>query len=124
MTRWIKIGCLAALVFAAAAIAGCESQPPRRSEPPRAAGDEALSPDESRNRYVFRQRCSGCHGRDGEGVTEVGPEIRTRLAALDDVALRRRISQGGKQMPAFEGKLTPEELDWLVAHLRKLQEKK
>lgn len=124
MTGPIYRGCLTALVLAAVVTAGCETQPPRRTEPPRAAGDEALSPDESRNRYVFRQRCAGCHGRDGEGVPEVGPEIRTRLAALDDTALRRRINQGGKQMPAFQGKVTAEEFNWLIAHLRKLQEKK
>lgn len=79
-----------------------------------------MSPDEARNRYAYRTRCGGCHGPNGEGAGEMGPEIRSRLARLNEAALKKRILQGGTRMPAFNGKIRDPEITWLLSHLRRL----
>lgn len=65
---------------------------------------------------VFAQTCSGCHGANGQGG--VGP----RLAGNDDLKDRsfveKRVREGDGIMPAFDGRLSEEQIEAVVDHVR------
>lgn len=82
---------------------------------------------------LFRIQCSTCHGMDGKGQTTIGKQLGMKdwkdgktLATLRDDQIRKIIGQGikgpdGKErMPPF-GKLTREQVDALVIHVRSLK---
>ena len=75
----------------------------------------------------FAKNCAKCHGPEGEGGTgEVegkkikGPPL-SRGPALrhSDADFTKQITKGGDGMPAFVDKLSPEEIDALVAFIRR-----
>lgn len=67
---------------------------------------------------IFTSSCGGCHTLgDADTTGSVGPN-------LDDVELElesaiRQIAQGGNGMPAFEGRLTDDQIAALAAYLIK-----
>ncbi|MCC5952359.1 MAG: PQQ-binding-like beta-propeller repeat protein, partial [Acidimicrobiia bacterium] len=66
---------------------------------------------------VYRARCASCHGVSGQGA--VGPElvdIDDRLSLEEQLAVVRNGSGG--QMPRFEGVLSAQEIDEVVAFTR------
>ncbi len=74
---------------------------------------------------LFSSKCSGCHGKDGRGL----PSLRAKgqpvfsdakwQSARTDAQIAQGISDGkGKFMPAWKGKLSPEEIGGLVTHIR------
>ena len=78
-------------------------------------------------RTTYDKECKGCHGQKGEG----GPvklEDGTRLKVptfREGHALRhpdsdylKQITKGGDGMPAFEKKLTPEQMNDLIRFIR------
>jgi alcohol dehydrogenase (cytochrome c) len=71
-------------------------------------------------RKVFENRCSGCHGADGNGG-ELGPAIARRAAARSDVELMKVISEGipARGMPA--SKLGETDMTSLLRFLRTLR---
>jgi cytochrome c oxidase cbb3-type subunit 3 len=63
---------------------------------------------------LFAKHCAGCHGPEGKG--SFGPDLtgeykygKTVMAVQESIAYGRP-----KNMPAFEAKLTPEEISALV----------
>jgi cytochrome c oxidase cbb3-type subunit 3 len=86
---------------------------------------------------VIQTRCAKCHGKSGRGdgqalkdlgagVTPVDWADKTAMSKLSDADLVKIIDQGGKAlgkskvMPAYRGKLSPEEITQLVAYIRSL----
>ena len=68
--------------------------------------------------HLFLNNCAHCHGADAHG--DEGPDLHN----LDwtDEQIATRIRNGKKnQMTAFAGKLSPEDINELIAYLRKLK---
>jgi mono/diheme cytochrome c family protein len=92
------------------------------SATPAAATDELASA-----RSTFKAVCARCHQENGEGGTvefdEGGtlkvPSFKTGHGLTHTEAqLTRQIAKGGDGMPAFEKKLTPEQIGGLVRYIR------
>ena len=70
---------------------------------------------------VYEKNCAKCHGKAAAGRHFGGPSLvspSATSASADD--LRNVISNGKGHMPKFAGKLTPEEIDQLVAQIKSL----
>lgn len=74
---------------------------------------------------LFKQKCAKCHGSDGAGNTTRGllvgatdltsPEWHNRV---DDERILNSLTHGRGQMPAFDKKLTNEQLALLTVYVR------
>ena len=75
---------------------------------------------------VFKERCSRCHGRTGDGATTIGamldapdftnPEWWTEETT--DPRLINSVTNGKHGMPAFGRKITKQEIESLIAYVR------
>jgi mono/diheme cytochrome c family protein len=66
---------------------------------------------------LFHEKgCEHCHGFDGIG-TERAPNLSGVGRILHKPEIARQIHDGGKQMPAFGGTLTDDEVKQLVEYL-------
>jgi mono/diheme cytochrome c family protein len=73
---------------------------------------------------VYQRNCAKCHGIAATGGHFRGPSlISEKAAAVSSEELRSIISNGKGHMPKFAGKLTPEEIDQLVAQVNALNTK-
>lgn len=78
---------------------------------------------------TFKAKCVMCHGADGKGDTPMGKKNNVRdlgsaeVQKQTDAQLTDIITKGKNppKMPAFEGKLTADEIKQLVAHLRSIK---
>ncbi len=76
---------------------------------------------------VYKSKCATCHGADGKGDTPAGKNMKVKDLASDDVQkqsdadLAGVIEKGKKPMPAYEGKLTKDQIDGLVKWVRTLK---
>ena len=93
-----------------------------------AACSSALAaPNEAAN--LFKSKCVLCHAEDGSGSSPSGkalkakdlraPEIQTK----SDAEIAEVIAQGRNKMPAFSGKLKPDQIQLLVGYIRQLAKK-
>jgi len=79
---------------------------------------------------LFKAKCAMCHGPDGAGKTMMGerlkiPDLRSEeVQKQTDAQLKDVITTGKAKMPAYKGKLTPEQVDQLVAEIRELGKRK
>lgn len=83
---------------------------------------------------TWKAKCKSCHGEDGKGKTKMGE--KEKIPDLSDAAWQKRhtddqlkdvITNGSKEnakMKAFKDKLTPEQIDALVKHVRSLNSEK
>ena len=79
---------------------------------------------------LYSAKCASCHGKDGKGSAAMSKVFKVEPAALDlttagtaaksDDDLAGLTAKGKDKMPAFEGKLKPEEIKGLVAYMRTL----
>lgn len=79
-------------------------------------------------RELYAQNCARCHGADGAGETELGRSFDVPNIADEnwqkkhsDQKISRKIARGGGAMPAFSRKLSPKEINALVAYVRALK---
>ena len=76
---------------------------------------------------VYKSKCATCHGADGKGDTPAGKNMKVKDLASEDVQkqsdadLAGVIEKGKKPMPAYEGKLTKDQIDGLVKWVRTLK---
>lgn len=69
---------------------------------------------------TYKAKCQMCHGADGKGNEAM--KVPPFNLSKSDADLTKAIGEGVKpKMPAFAGKLTPEEISALVAHIRTLK---
>ncbi len=79
---------------------------------------------------LYKTKCAMCHGADGKGETPMGKKLNIRdlsspeVQKQTDPELTTIISKGKGKMPAFEGKLTAEQIGQVLAHIRELGKKK
>lgn len=65
---------------------------------------------------VFAQNCAGCHGASGQGG--VGPRLADNDDLSDRAFVEKRVREGESIMPAFDGRLTDEQIAAVVEHVR------
>ena len=77
---------------------------------------------------IYSRQCVSCHGRDGRGRTRRGRQTHARdmtnVAWQDDVSDERlfnSINNGRGKMPAFRKKISENDIDALVAYVRRMR---
>ncbi len=76
---------------------------------------------------LFKAKCAGCHGPTGGADTAMGKSMHIKdLGSADvqsksDAQLTEIITKGQKPMPAYEGKLTGDQINDLVKYIRSLR---
>ena len=117
-----RLSFAAALVLAllALVLAGCggdDDEPADAEQPPAAETDtgdaatetEAEGEGEAEGEAIFVANCGGCHTLSAAGTTgQVGPSFDDFAPEAESV--ETQVRQGGGGMPAFEGRLTDEEI--------------
>ncbi len=89
-----------------------------------AALGESSSPKD-----LFVSRCGVCHGPDGSAKTSIGKSMKIRdfhlpeVQQQSDAGLKMVIAKGKSKMPAFERKLSAQQIDDVVAYIRELAKK-
>lgn len=79
---------------------------------------------------TFKAKCAMCHGPDGSGKTTMGQKLGIRdlrspeVQKQTDAELAQIVTKGKNKMPAYDGKLTKEQIDQVVALVRELGKKK
>lgn len=78
---------------------------------------------------LWKKKCSMCHGEDGKAKTKMGekysiPDISSaewQTAHKDDEIKTVIVSGGKTKMPPWKDKLSGEEIDAMVKHVRTLK---
>jgi mono/diheme cytochrome c family protein len=97
------------------------------TEPRKTDAELGLSPEQAYGRRVYDARCAECHyaysKRDLRGPSLAGlfkhPYMKNGMPANDD-RVTDIILLGRAKMPAFQQKLTPQQLEALMAYLHTL----
>jgi mono/diheme cytochrome c family protein len=138
--RRLKLGLLSCAALLAAACATASNTPTPTGNSNRtvtvnsgnasAAPPAAPSADEPASaRSTYGATCANCHKQSGEGgVTELDEGVRIKVPSFktedsrrkSDEQLARKIANGDKDegMPAFQGRLSPEQINALVRFIR------
>lgn len=78
---------------------------------------------------LFKAKCAMCHGPDGAGKSPMGqalkiPDLHSEdVQKLSDAELTALIAKGKNKMPAYEAKLSKEQITKLVGFVRELAKK-
>jgi mono/diheme cytochrome c family protein len=76
---------------------------------------------------TFKAKCAMCHGPDASGNTTMGkkfniPDLRApEIQKKSKAELATVIAKGKNKMPAFEGKLSSDEVNELATYVRQLK---
>jgi mono/diheme cytochrome c family protein len=79
---------------------------------------------------IYKTNCVLCHSADGSGGSATGKAMHAKDLRSDEVqkqsdaALAEVITKGRGKMPAFGGKIKPDDVSKLVAYIRALPNKK
>lgn len=88
-----------------------------------------ISSAQSAGETLFKTKCAACHGADGKGESAMAKKMGTRnlgsaeVQGQSDAQLTEIVTKGKNKMPAFDGKLTKEQIGQLVAYTRELGKK-
>jgi mono/diheme cytochrome c family protein len=86
-----------------------------------------LSVDQlARAKSLFKEKCSRCHGLDGDGATTIGDMLdvpdftnpKWWAKETTDARLVYSVTNGKHEMPAFGKKIMKSEIEWLIAYVR------
>ena len=89
----------------------------------------SLSAAGSGGAALYKTSCATCHGADGAGQTPVGKSMKLRdlrsaeVQKQTDIELTKIISGGKGKMPAFGKKLSTDDVEALIGHVRTLKSK-
>lgn len=84
---------------------------------------------ENNGASLFQSRCAMCHGADGRGNTPAGKAFKapdfhdSEVIKMTDAELETIIGKGKGKMPAYENRLSGNQIKGLVAYIRTLQSK-
>ena len=73
---------------------------------------------------LFKAKCASCHGPDGKAQTAVGKAMKigdlgsADVQKMSDADIAKIIEGGKGKMPAYKGKLSPDEISQLVKFIR------
>lgn len=76
---------------------------------------------------LFKTKCAMCHGADGKGETAMGKRLGIKdlgsaeVQKQSDTELTSDITKGKGKMPAYEGKLSGDQIQELVKFIRTLK---
>jgi mono/diheme cytochrome c family protein len=76
---------------------------------------------------LYKSKCASCHGADGKGDTAVGKKLGVRsfsapeVAKATDAELIEITTKGKGKMPAYDKKLTEDQIKELVKFIRTLK---
>lgn len=95
--------------------------PIQRKAPPGSRSDTAGQRGPERGKAVFESRCMACHGAGGKGASPTNVTLAEVAPSLTDAELREFIALGqlSLKMPAFGKTLSNDELDDVIAYIRK-----
>jgi mono/diheme cytochrome c family protein len=89
----------------------------------RPQGEKATPAQQSDAAKIFKEKCAGCHGSDGEGIASIKtPDFtnETVQASLSDAEMLNTIKNGrpGTMMPAWGDKLSEQDMDSVARFIR------
>jgi mono/diheme cytochrome c family protein len=76
---------------------------------------------------IYKKKCAACHGQSGAGDTMIGKNQKIRslrsseVQKLSDDQLFNIIGKGGDKMPAYDRKLSKDQIRDLVRYIRALK---
>ncbi len=76
---------------------------------------------------IYKQRCAPCHGSNGAGGTMLGKNLKLRpltspeVQNQSDQELEHIISHGRNKMPAYDRKLSRDQIAEVVGYIRALR---
>jgi cytochrome c oxidase cbb3-type subunit 3 len=79
---------------------------------------------------IYKRNCAGCHGADGSGQTAMGRTFKlvdlrsAEPQKMTDAQLAEIVTKGKNHMPAYDKKLSHEQIQSVVGYLRELAKKK
>jgi len=81
------------------------------------AGDDAKA--------VYVDKCSVCHGNDGQGKTAKGKKLKVKsvnytIGTEDEAAMIKMVNEGKGDMNSFKKQLTADQIKTVVAYYRGL----
>lgn len=78
---------------------------------------------------LFKSKCAMCHAEDGSGNSPSGKALKAKdlrspeTQSKSEAELTDVVTRGRNKMPAFGQKLKPDQIQELVAYIRKLGKK-
>ena len=76
---------------------------------------------------LYKSKCQICHGPDGKGDTLAGKKVGAKdlhspdVVKTADTALFDVVKKGKEKMPAYNGKLTDDQIKALIKYIRSLK---
>jgi cytochrome c6 len=93
------------------------------------AGLSSTAESQNTPEFIYKSKCSSCHGDDGSGNTPAGRATAAKdfrkpeVVQEADADLEEVILKGRQKMPSYQGKLSEDQVDGLVKYIRQLQTK-